>query len=227
MTADPRDCVRRVRSLPLDKKAAAVMAEWESSGADITLDATCLDLTGADFSRADFANGMLFDAVLRGVRFTGADLYRAHLEGSDLSRADLSDCWLAKAVLDEALLRGANLEGANLGSAELYQVDATDANFRNCRLNSAMLLSVQLRGADLSHATVDQTSFQVVMDDRTVVEGLEGTVFGPAHVTEGDQLREISGAELERWLNDRGARVRVIGPLHDAAPAGAAVVSPT
>ncbi|MFJ4003058.1 hypothetical protein ACIPWL_06300 [Streptomyces sp. NPDC090023] len=44
----------------------------------------------------------------------------------------------------------------------------------------------------------------------TVVEGLSGTLFGPARVRGRGRL---NGPDLEEWLNRRGASVTVIPPL--------------
>ena len=57
-----------------------------------------------------------------------------------------------------------------------------------------------------------ETSFSVVVDEHTVVQGLSGSVYGPMVVESGEQRREVDGRELELWLNDRGADVRVIDP---------------
>ncbi|AZM89727.1 pentapeptide repeat-containing protein [Streptomyces sp. W1SF4] len=130
----------------------------------------------------------------------GADLYRAHLEAAVLDEADLTGASLVKAELDGASLRGARLDGADFGSVEMYDVDAREAS----------LDAVDLRGADLSDASVAQTFMQVVLDDRTVVDGLTGTVFGPAVVVDAEGRRELSGADLESWLNSKGAKVRVL-----------------
>ncbi|MET7315477.1 pentapeptide repeat-containing protein [Streptomyces thermoviolaceus] len=106
----------------------------------------------------------------------------------------------------------ANLDGADLGSAELWGVDASGASLRGSRLHGAALLETKLYGADLSHATVRETSFKVFLDDRSVVEGLTGTVFGPARVAGTEGVRELGGGDLEVWLTERGARVEVLTP---------------
>jgi uncharacterized protein YjbI with pentapeptide repeats len=77
---------------------------------------------GADFSGAllqdgrlelgDFGGAQFNDAILLGVRATGA-----RLVGASLQRADLSGAALVKVDLTEADLRGANLAGATLQGA--------------------------------------------------------------------------------------------------------------
>lgn len=206
-----RDVGKEIKSFPADPEAVAVLREWAAQE-DALLDAAGLDLSGADLSGTDLANGLFTEAVLRKTGLSGCDLYRANLESADLTEADLSDAVLVKAVLDEASLAGASLDRADLGSAELWGTDASGATLRGAKLDGAALLKTRLNGADLSNATVRETSLKVFLDDRTRVEGLSGTLFGPAHVVEGENAREIGGSELEDWLNRRGAQVQVLTP---------------
>ncbi|MCT9138373.1 pentapeptide repeat-containing protein [Streptomyces violarus] len=204
--------VRRiVRVMPPDAQAAAVLREWVEQ-TDSLLDASALDLSRADLSGADLAMALLSQAVLRSTRLVGTDLYRAHLEGAVLDDADLSDASLVKAELDEASLRGATLDQADLGSVSLCAVDARSARFRAAKLHGASLIDVRLEGADLTNASVRETSLKAVLDEHTVVRGLSGTLFGPAVIDHAGVRREISGVDLERWLNSRGAKVRVLDP---------------
>ncbi|MFE2729958.1 pentapeptide repeat-containing protein [Streptomyces sp. NPDC059349] len=236
-TADSR---RRVRVAPAGPEAAAVLRSWAQQG-DSLLDAAELDLSHADLSGLDLAVGLLTGTVLRGARLVGTDLYRAHMEGAVLEGADLSRACLTKAILDEADLRGAVLVEANLGSAELYGVDARAASFRGARLNGASFLDTRLEGADLTGASVRETSLKAVLDDRTRVEGLTGSVFGPARLEDDGPPRELAGPALEEWLNNRGAAVQVLNSRTDSRtdraagnvrnrpfpPAGAPSTTPT
>ncbi|WP_344396470.1 pentapeptide repeat-containing protein [Streptomyces vastus] len=206
-----RDVKRSIRTMPPDAEAAAVLQEWVEQ-ADSLLDTALLDLSRADLSGADLAMALLTETVLRGARLVGTDLYRAHLEGAVLEEADLSRASLVKAELDEASLRGATLDEANLGSAQLWAVDARSARFRAARLHGVSLIDVRLEGADLTDASVRETSLKAVLDEHTVVRGLSGTLFGPAAIDRAGVRCEISGLELERWLNSRGAKVRVLNP---------------
>ncbi|MFE2964373.1 pentapeptide repeat-containing protein [Streptomyces sp. NPDC059340] len=207
-----RDENRTVRMMPPNAEAASALREWVEQ-ADSLLDVSGLDLSQADLSGADLAVGLLTQATLRGAKLVGTDLYRAHLEGAVLDEADLSGASLVKAELDEASLRGAILDGADLGSADLWAVDARSARFRGAKLDGAALIDVQLQGADLTNASVSETSLKAVLDESTVVQGLSGTTFGPAVIDQAGVRREINGPELERWLNSRGAKVRVLTPL--------------
>ncbi|MGW0737016.1 pentapeptide repeat-containing protein [Streptomyces sp. NPDC002851] len=197
--------------MPSDPEAADALRAWSASPDDTTtLDASGLNLSGADLSRTDLATALLIETDLRHAKLVGADLYRANLAAAACDDADLSSAWLSKADLRETSLRRAALTGANLGSAELWQVDARAASFRGATLHGAGLFHVQVQGADLTDATVNETSFEVVLDGKTAVRGLTGTVFGPAHLDEGGALRELAGLELELWLNGCGASVDVL-----------------
>lgn len=204
-----RDVRRRVRTMPSDPDSAAELTSW-SGQEDTTLDLSGLDASGADLSGADLAMGLFTQSRLPGVILVGSDLYRAHLENAVLDRADLTRASLVKAVLDGASMQAAVLSEANLGSAELAEVDARLASFRTARLNGASFLNARLEGADLTDAAVQETTLDVLLDERTVVRGLSGTVYGPAHIEEHGSLRELAGLELELWLNQRGASVQVL-----------------
>lgn len=67
-----------------------------------------------------------------------------------------------------------------------------------------------MEGADLTGASVRETSLKPVLDDRTRVQGLTGTVFGPASLEGSGPPRELAGPELDEWLNNRGAAVQVL-----------------
>ncbi|BFO21681.1 hypothetical protein SHKM778_80690 [Streptomyces sp. KM77-8] len=73
----------------------------------------------------------------------------------------------------------------------------------------ASLIDVDFRGSDLSGAVVQENSFKVTVDESTDFTGMSGTVFGPVQVIGREGRHEIGGAELEEWLRDRGADVRV------------------
>lgn len=206
-----RDVKRIVRMMPPDAEAAAALGEWLKQ-AESLLDASALDLSRADLSGADLAMALLTQSVLRNAKLVGTDLHRAHLEGAVLDEADLSGASLVKAELDEASMRSTSVNQADLGSASLWAVDARSADLRAANLDGASLIDIRLEGADLTNASVRETSFRAVLDERTVVRGLSGTLFGPAVIDQAGLRREISGPELEQWLNNRGANVHVLDP---------------
>jgi hypothetical protein len=200
------------KSLPTDSEAARRIGDWAAGGTDQPLWAVRLDFRGADLSGGNFTGAWLTEAVLTGVSLAKVDLYRAHLEGADLSGADLAESSCIKATFDGACLRSACFDGADLSSASLSGVDAGSASFRGARFGDSSLIEVDLRGADLSNATMVGSSFDVLMDDRTTVQGMTGTVLGPATILIEGQERNLDGTELEWWLTERGARVEVLRP---------------
>ncbi|MFC8125760.1 pentapeptide repeat-containing protein [Streptomyces sp. NPDC057302] len=203
-----------MRVLPPDSAAADELRAW-SGQEDTTLDLCGLIASGADLTGADLAIGLFIETRLEDAVLTSTDLYRADLRNAALDRADLSRACLVKAVLDRASLRGAVLSEANLGSADLFETDARGASFRSARLDGAVLLGARLEGADLTGASVQRTSFKVLLDEHTVVEGLTGSVYGPAHVMANGARQEMAGRELERWLHQRGATVQVLNASPD------------
>ncbi|MFJ4770735.1 pentapeptide repeat-containing protein [Streptomyces uncialis] len=132
------------------------------------------------------------------------------IQGADLSKADPTSASLVRVNLDDAVLAGAILDGANLVKASLYGVDATGARCRGTRFQGSSLLNVDLCGADLTDAVVDQNSFKVRVDSRTVWNGLTGSLFGPVEFVSDEEVREIAGEELARWISERGGNVRVL-----------------
>ncbi|MFE0137864.1 pentapeptide repeat-containing protein [Streptomyces sp. NPDC059037] len=200
---------RVVRVMPADPEAAAELQSW-SQQQDTTLDLSGLDASGADLTGAHLALGVFSGTGLKRTTLVDTDLYRAHLEDAVLDSADLTGASLAKAVLDGASLRSANLTRADLSGTKLTETDATSAVLRGARLNGTVLAKTCLRGADLTDATLHNTSFDAVLDEETILQGLTGSVFGPAHVDEGGSVRELAGLELEFWLESRGASVNVL-----------------
>jgi uncharacterized protein YjbI with pentapeptide repeats len=81
-----------------------------------TKDCTRCDLSGFDFSKADFdlTGVILRDANLKGVNLTGANLKNADLTGANLEGADLTGANLEGASLTGATLKSASLVGTNL-----------------------------------------------------------------------------------------------------------------
>ncbi|MFI5664995.1 pentapeptide repeat-containing protein [Streptomyces sp. NPDC051684] len=216
-SSGPPGCAgRHMRTPPSDAEAAAVLAAWAASEQGITLDATYLDLSGADLSGADLGSALLCPSTAHGIVLRDVDLYRANLGWSDLTGAVLIGACLVKAELTETVLRDADLTGADLGSADLYEVDARGACFAGARLDGASLLGATLlEGADLRRAGVARTSFDVVLDESTRLQGLHGSVYGPACVVDGDARRELAGLALELWLAERGAAVEVLNSPAD------------
>ncbi|MFF4644079.1 pentapeptide repeat-containing protein [Streptomyces sp. NPDC001389] len=201
--------------LPVDPEAAHWLWKWVEEGAEGKpggVDLSSLDLGGADLAGADFSCSLFCGTRLTGARLTGTEFYRSHLQGADLTGADATGACFVRADLDRAVLRGANLDGADLTRADLHSVDARGARLRGTRIRGASLIDTDLRGADLTGAELRENSFEVTLDDTTVVTGLTGTLFGPATLTTGTGTRSLAGPALEDWLRSRGADVRVVAP---------------
>jgi hypothetical protein len=103
-----------------------------------------VDLSGADFFRAN-----LIGADLRMADFSRADLTGARLGGSNLTGADLLEARLMAADLIGADLTGARLNGAHLSGADLS----------GSNLTGAKLTAADLTGADLICTALTRTNF--------------------------------------------------------------------
>ncbi|MEU7579929.1 pentapeptide repeat-containing protein [Streptomyces sp. NPDC041068] len=83
----------------------------------------------------------------------------------------------AAVTLDATYL---DLSGADLVSADLYAGDARGARLGAARLDGASLLgATRLEGADLRGASVARTSFGVVPDEHTQLQGRTAAPSGP------------------------------------------------
>lgn len=206
---------RRVHAMPSDHAAAAELKKWAIQE-DTTLDLCGFDASGVDLSGCDLALALFVESCLRDANLAATDLYRANFQGSAPDHADFTRASLVKAVLDGSSMHAAMLSEADLGSSELAEVDARSASFHSARLNGASFLDTRLEGADLTEASVQDTSFRVLLDEHTTVQGLHGTLYGPARISEKGTTRELAGLELELWLNQRGASVHVLNSPADA-----------
>ncbi|WUC63737.1 pentapeptide repeat-containing protein [Streptomyces sp. NBC_00539] len=152
------------------------------------------DLSGAQFSNADFRHGFLDDANLKGTGLFSCDLSEAFLTGaslvnvrvykSNLSHAhlgstDLTGAFIAEETnLSDADLSEANLTGANLSHQTLIRVKLTratltrsnlaGADLRDADLRGVDFRSADLRGADLRGAALDEANLEgAKTDERT------------------------------------------------------------
>jgi uncharacterized protein YjbI with pentapeptide repeats len=124
------------------------------SGADFrAANLKSASLKAADLSRANFGGADLAYAELSGAtgvdaEFDGANLYNARLAGVYFERVSLVKADLRGAILEGAELDQADFSGAYLGSAKL-----SGASLQNAHFNAAFLDGAQLRNADLRGAT--------------------------------------------------------------------------
>ncbi|MEW1635198.1 pentapeptide repeat-containing protein [Streptomyces sp. NPDC093801] len=199
--------------LPVDPEAAHWLWKWVEDGAGGRpggVDLSSLDLSGADLSGADLSSSLLCAAGLARTRLAGTDFHRSHLQAADLTGADATGACFVRADLDGADLRGTVLDGADLTRTDLYGADARGARLRGARLLGATLLHTDLRGADLTGARLGENTFEVTLDDTTVVTGLTGTLTGPATLTTpAGTSRSLAGPSLEHWLRTGGSDAEV------------------
>ena len=128
---------------------------------------TVIDLSEADFTKADLTGANLSNADLKKTNFSGtnlsnadlsnavlceANLGGAHLEKANLTEVDLSGTNLSNAHLDEAVLIGANLNNAKLFDAIFTKAYLTGATLQEAYLTGATLQKANLSGANLSNA---------------------------------------------------------------------------
>ena len=165
--------------------SGAMLSRAKLTGADFAHDnLSRIDLTGADIHLSEFAGANLRGAHLfranasrsdlREANLTGASLVRADLSGSCLIGASLRGADLSFADLSRADLEGANLSGANLTSTRLSWANLTGAVLRRARMNGTILdladlSGAEMRGATLHRATLDDTIFDGVCLEMTLI----------------------------------------------------------
>jgi uncharacterized protein YjbI with pentapeptide repeats len=126
-------------------------------------------LRDCDFSGANLASSVFYEAYASSARFDDANLHRASLirinaydasfrrcnlerarmPNARLSKADFSDANLAEAALMKADLREANFSAASLRQADLSVAQLPGASFENANLENAVLRQANLTAADL------------------------------------------------------------------------------
>lgn len=84
---------------------------------------------------------------IKGISFTGKELFDANFEGMNLANYSFRDAKLRGAVFDHANLKGADFIGADLSEASLKQAN----------LEGAILLSTRMHLADLRGARYKET----------------------------------------------------------------------
>jgi uncharacterized protein YjbI with pentapeptide repeats len=93
------------------------------------------------------------------VNLSGADLSGASLDGAYLTNAKLDGAYLSGANLTNARLDIANLSGADLYYAKLTNASLIGANLTNARLADANLTDADLYYANLTGAWVGAANF--------------------------------------------------------------------
>jgi hypothetical protein len=147
--------------LKILKQGVEKWNEWRKENREIKV-----DLSYADFIKANFSGIDLSYANLRNAKLIETDLSYANLSNADLSNADLSNADLSKASLSKA-----SLSNANLFNADLFNANLRNANLRNANLIEASLIEANLIEANLSGATVGSIVFGDV--DLSETKGLE------------------------------------------------------
>jgi Pentapeptide repeats (8 copies) len=114
----------------------------------IQADLSFAGLFWADLSGANLHRAKLFCAGLSEANLTRANLFGADLFGASLIRANLSEATLNTALLGAADFSGANLTAANLTSAHLVRTNFTGANLTGCRVYGISAWDLKLDGAE-------------------------------------------------------------------------------
>jgi uncharacterized protein YjbI with pentapeptide repeats len=158
--AMPMNFGTAMAGIPLDAGQVSLagrdLRDWDFTG---------VDLEGADLSGCDLAGAHLFQAQLRNVNLSRANLTGTEFSGADLSGANLQDAQATNAGFGMAVLRGAKLFGAKLDGATFSKADLTGADLRCASLAGARLRESDLTDCDFTSAdlsSVDMSQSRVV-----------------------------------------------------------------
>jgi uncharacterized protein YjbI with pentapeptide repeats len=117
-----------------------------------SLDASRVQLNGADLARSDLRGIGMPNASLSRASLAAAILSRSYLNGSDFLQADLTYSDLRDASLFGANLSGASLRSVTLKRADLSRADLSGADLSQTDLSSAILFEANLQGVNLNNA---------------------------------------------------------------------------
>ncbi len=102
-----------------------------------------VNLSGANFSRADLTEADLENAYLYDVDFSNATL----------TQSTLANTWLKRASFVEATLVRTNLSGADLSESVFRLANLSNANLFRTELNHSILKGTNFSGCKIAHAT--------------------------------------------------------------------------
>lgn len=155
-----------------------------------TIAEDCVNLQGADLSRAN----------LQSADLTHAQLQAANLSEAKLQKAKFNMAQLPDAQLYEAQLQGADLVWAQLQNANFSQAQLQGANLAAARLQGALFFGAQMQGANLQNAQLQGALISdPAIPDETPFAGLQGAQLTGASLM-GARLRgaRLQGADLSR-----------------------------
>lgn len=132
------------------------------------------DLSTGNFEGADFTYAILAGAIGTGADFVNANFYSARLANAQLNRANLKKADLRGAVLDGAELNQADFSGAYMGGAKLSGASMVGARLNEAFLDNAELHDANLRGAVFAGAILSGADFSGANLDGADLRGALG-----------------------------------------------------
>jgi uncharacterized protein YjbI with pentapeptide repeats len=120
---------------------------------------TNADLSTGNFEGADFRYAILTGAIGTGAEFVNANFYNARLVNARFNRANLRKADLRGAVMNGAELNQADFSGAYMGGAKLGSASLSGARLNQAFLDNAELHDADLRGAVFAGAILSGADF--------------------------------------------------------------------
>ena len=129
------------------RKVAGILAGPGADFSNMVLkgkDLSQIDLTGANFSGADFDHCFLSGSILVGANFENAKFEAGNAYRTDFTDANLKNASFQGTNAEEAIFTGANLEGADFSFTYLL----------NATLDKGVVDTLKLNGARLPDGTI-------------------------------------------------------------------------
>ncbi|MSR66010.1 MAG: hypothetical protein EXS24_01375 [Pedosphaera sp.] len=147
-------------------------------------DLSGLDLSDCDFSGCEMSRCNLTGVMSSNVKFDGATLFQANLEGSEFmtssfKNANLDECQAKRTGLGSqcdftgATFRRANLEGTSFTTANLTGANFQLAKMPKSRLQSANLSHVEFSQADMTEADMRESNIAHAAFNKTCLRAVQ------------------------------------------------------
>ena len=206
----------------LDATAMAALLERhrrylhnQSGGARAILrqcDLSGLDLSGSDWTNAEFMVCKFDGSTLQRAVFRHANLFGARFNNCDLSAADFEKADLRGAKFEMANLTGAHLGGADLREGMVIDADVTldgdtGSRFTNAILKGAKLPNARCKAVDFSGALLEGTDFSDADLRNASFHGAEliDPIMRGAQLAEADLRSAVLKGEFSQRLQNSGA----------------------
>jgi hypothetical protein len=179
--------------------AGEVLAAYQRGRRDFHL----VNIDDANMAGVDLRAASFYEASMRNVDLSGAQLTYIQLKGADLTRASLQHASINASDLIGADFTGANLAGADFTGASLIRATLEDADLSASNLGNASLAEASVQGARLRAVMLSGTYLDN-MDLRPFCDEKELRHHSPSYIDARAVMRSYTHPGLKQFLVDCG-----------------------